>query len=750
MNPSQRRLLVLGVCHAAALVVVAGHLTFTMVGQHELWLERSYENRWAFRDVPTRRGAIRDRQGVVLVRDVPCSRLELHYRTFRRRHPCGVALHCAELLGAPVGPYGEATLLDAFRRCLYAPLEALRRDAGAELARDRRYYLCALFAGLTDGPGFRGRFRVLSQRLIERLRRGAQGVVTTALELDAQRLEQVFRARLAELTALDRQLPERGGRLWGTLEATRLAAAKQRAAGSEQPAVERRPLALHQRLPYDLARDLASKPEWHPGLVVRPSVDRPVAEGLAHRAGSLDSLLGGVSPEWAEDQERRETMIEQVQTDLDEMAAADGELSEELRARVRGGLERQLNAHLMVHGRVGRTGVEADQDPVLRGIAGMQWVLHRRGAREVGLWSSLDVTPGEDVRLAIDLRLQSRLENALDAALVEYPKGQVAAAAVVDPVSGDVLALASRPRLADRPAEHKTDPALSWWTSGHIGSLAKPLVLLEHLDAVRHGRSTHDPRQFEACRGSEPMVQGDAKFKRFRLRCDHVHGELARDCVAALGESCNYFFYQVAEGLGWAGLQRAYARFGLWRPPRGASEPIPDGFQAHVAGIPAAALPDPSWDTTSRDLHRRAIGYGLSANVLHLARAYAGIATGRLPELSLVRRAPETLRSVALGVHPDDLALVREGLRYCVERGTAERLHLRGVLAKTGTAEVGQSKRNNAWLAGYVDGARPRLAFACVLYAVPHGRYGAAAAGPIAQRFLQAVQDDPKLAEEFR
>ena len=148
---------------------------------------------------------------------------------------------------------------------------------------------------------------------------------------------------------------------------------------------------------------------------------------------------------------------------------------------------------------------------------------------------------------------------------------------------------------------------------------------------------------------------------------------------------------------------------------------------------------------------RWAIGYGIQANVLSMARGYAGLATGKLPQLSFVcgqnRPAP-----VDLGLHPDDLQVMRDGLEHCVREGTADReqaLQEFGVLAKTGTATVGEpdSKINNAWLAGYLTRERPTLAFAAVVYRVEG--YGASQAGPLVTAFLQMLRKDLALREAY-
>jgi cell division protein FtsI/penicillin-binding protein 2 len=391
-------------------------------------------------------------------------------------------------------------------------------------------------------------------------------------------------------------------------------------------------------------------------------------------------------------------------------------------------------SYLRGRGRVGTSGAELDLDPLLRGDPGLHFVERSRGVSAQRLWGSFDVTPGQDLRLTFDLGLQVILETAMDEALAALPETQVAAMAVIDPHSGDVLALASRPLDNGLPA------GVTWRSSGDIGSVGKPFVLLEHLDAMRHGRP-HAPHQdYRDCVGIYAP----------RLGCDHSHLGAAKDPVKALGVSCNFFYYQAAEGLTGKGVLDAYRRFGL-------APDVPEGpyasearFQGrHQRHIPGLWLRN-RVQKANRNPRRWAIGYGISANVLSLARAYAGLATGKLPQLSFISEDPPA--AVDLGLHPDDLRVMRDGLWHCVRLGTAKResaLAEMGVLAKTGTATVGTptSKINNAWLAGYLTRERPTLAFAAVVYSVEG--YGAAWAGPLVTVFLQKLRNDPRLREAY-
>ena len=764
MKDSRRRVWVLFAWYGLAVAGVLLFLASTMLRDNEKWLHRSYANRWAFRDVPTKRGAIRDRRGVVIVRDVPTSALEIHYWSFRRYHPCGAAVYAANLALAADGEAGRfAFRFDdvpaAFRRCLGLQLSYLRQtDDNHENARDLRFYLCSLYAALTDGSRY-----AINLRLQRFLDDGRDGTICALLALEPSQLMALFHRRVEELNRIAWLLPE-GRDLWKLLRTMHESRqlwlemqelppderasyyAQRELLGQLLPRDERVPRSVERRLPYEDARYIATLREWHPGLFVRPSVDRVEAESHAgRRFESLVPLLGRVTTEWAgrEDKDRRTSLLQEVRPDFERMAEADLELSDELRDRVTRRLRATMSKHLAVRGRVGRSGVEADMDKTLRGTAGVQWLAKGRGARELGIWASFDVAPGGDVYLTVDLRLQHLLEQAVDEALAGFPD-KVSAMAVIDPHTGDILAVVGRPAPADRQRvwAGRREPAVSWPGNGEIGSISKPLILLEHLDALRKARKALHHREFEPCPGRS-SVKSRLGIK---LRCDHHHGDVVHDCVEALGVSCNAFFFQAAVGMGEAGVVRAFRRFGLYLP-RVPFATVPAPFQRHVSGLDFVA--DPTFDTR-RKLHKRAIGYGIEANVLQIARAYAGLATGQLPELSIVVRDPSALRSVPLGVNQDDLDVVREGMKFCVEHGTGENLGLVDVWAKTGTAEVSKRGHNNAWFAGFVyRRGRPRFAFASVIYLVMPGQYGAAMAGPMIQRFLELVRGDPVLSGEY-
>ena len=110
------------------------------------------------------------------------------------------------------------------------------------------------------------------------------------------------------------------------------------------------------------------------------------------------------------------------------------------------------------------------------------------------------------------------------------------------------------------------------------------------------------------------------------------------------------------------------------------------------------------------------------------------------------------------GMHPRRLAAIRDGLEQTVadEQGTAyatvNSSEVR-IAGKTGTAQTGGGRADHAWFVGYAPADRPRVAFAIV---VEHGGDGAIAAGPIAKRLVEVLnqlelfREQPKRGHRVR
>jgi cell division protein FtsI/penicillin-binding protein 2 len=807
MSASSSRLLRLSLAYGACFFVIAAHQLWVMGPRSEEWSVRSYRNRWTFKDVPSVRGSLLDRNGESLAHDEPTFSLDCVYERFRLRHPVGAAVHGATLatklsgsevrysyFGGALGPAAAARLL------LSVPVDALLyADLPKEEKRELQSSAITLLCALAD----RSRSRVRKDLLAAAKVTPHAAVGDCLPELSSEQLLVQFTGVHSRLVALDRALQEAEAKRKGKsatifdedvddpfafeadaapqveaaapvsrkgllqrldgfrVDSLTMRRTRQAADGEPQgELLDRVARPLARELPFHLAAAVRVASDDQPGLFLEPALRRVRAEGLPP---TLASLLGAVKPLADQPSEKRavadmqnylasrvetvldDGMLELVPDGLTPIADYQAALETEARATYANVLRNNE--------RRGAGGIERALDDELRGEPGMRLVEHDRKAREQRLWSNLRVEPGADVQLTLDLRLQRLLDDEIDRALghwrgVAHARGADpakidVAMALIDASNGDVLALAGAPHEVDKvpviPA------ALRWRGNGALGSIVKPLFLLEQLIATRLGFAHANLGALEPCpqkwRGQDGRT----------YRCDHAHWNDGTDPVVALAKSCNTFYFQVAEAMGEEGLRRALWRFGMMEAGEGGG----DGrYQPRPVQLPANLAAAPMWIADSQGLPMRGVGYSLAANPLSIARADAALATGALPTLSL--RYGEARASHSLSATADELALVRRGLRECVESGTAreiEGLVREGVSGKTGTAEIriGGKDANNAWFAGFVDplASGTQLAFCAVVYAVPDRVHGADAAGLLVADVLDAMRDDAEISQRY-
>lgn len=422
-------------------------------------------------------------------------------------------------------------------------------------------------------------------------------------------------------------------------------------------------------------------------------------------------------------------------------------------------LARLEDAGYRLGDRVGRTGIERAWESYLRGRRGYRRVIvDVRGRRVEGAVPGDDrpirrePAPGRDLYLTLDMELM----RIIDRAFAGRPSGGVV---VVDVRTGAVRALYSKPsydlaaftrglshtdyeELRDDPFRPLIDKTIyeSWFP----GSTFKPFAALA---ALHNG--VIDPVERIECEGS--ITLGNRIF-----HCNGVHGDV--NLREAIVESCNVYFYRLAERLEQDQLASLALDFGLGRRSG-------IGINAEASGF----IPTRGWyESIGRRFQRgftlnTAIGQGdTRTNLVQLAMAYAAMANGgTLYVPQLVERVaspsgdvveefgPRVRRRVHVG--QEHLALVVDGLYGAVNdpSGTAYDARVPNgvsIAGKTGTAQVSQRvrpgdpsrgqwrRRAHAWFAGFAPAEDPQVA---IVVLVEHGGGGGSNAAPIAISVLQ-------------
>jgi cell division protein FtsI/penicillin-binding protein 2 len=405
----------------------------------------------------------------------------------------------------------------------------------------------------------------------------------------------------------------------------------------------------------------------------------------------------------------------------------------------------------------GGTGIEARCEQYLRGTPGEREVQIDRKKRElVGLEERVrPARAGADVYLTIDRSIQQVVDEELARLGREHsPVG--AAVVVVDPRTGDVLAMSSWPTYDagdpgrdyakgqhNRAIQHGYEP----------GSTIKPLLvgMAWQLGLGYPDRLIHCPRTLRVPGRRKPIVDS------------HLVGSVIE--LQVLVQSSNTGAFQISSRLSFAQVRQTLAAFGLGRR---SGLPLP----AEIAG-----------DTRSlakmNKAHLAAVaqGYAVMVTPLQMAMAYAALANGgTLLAPRLVREVRD--RGGRLIVENDPRALSRpltgritEGaIRLALSEvvngkgGTARRARskLYTVAGKTGTTKwlTPQGRYHErevvASFCGFAPAERPRLAFSVVAWAPSTkkkrawgGTVAAPCAGRVVDRALRLlrVPPSPKPAE---
>ena len=403
---------------------------------------------------------------------------------------------------------------------------------------------------------------------------------------------------------------------------------------------------------------------------------------------------------------------------------------------------------------VGKTGLERRWENYLRGVNGGQQVEVDSVGRRLRVLREVEEIPGDTIRLTVDLDLQEAAARALG-----DHDGSVVA---IDPNTGGILAFVNQPGFdpnvfargihADEWRALLTDkhrPLNNRAMQGQYppGSTFKIVVATAALEEciINPFTRIHCP--------------GGLQFGNHYFRCWKKGGHGTVNLHEALVQSCDVFFYQVAQRLGIDAIARQARAFGLGMPTG-------VGLEHERPGT----IPDVAWKRQrfkqpwyAGETLSAAIGQGyVTATPLQMANLIATLAVGKRYRPHFVQRietpegevatveAPEVIGT--LNVRQTTLMQVREGLRDVVntDRGTGKKARLDGIEAagKTGTSQVvkmGKERvkstqlpwqhRDHAWFVAYAPFDAPEIAVAALVEHAEAG--GGAVAAPIAHDVMQ-------------
>ncbi|MFC5526739.1 penicillin-binding protein 2 [Rhodanobacter ginsengisoli] len=407
---------------------------------------------------------------------------------------------------------------------------------------------------------------------------------------------------------------------------------------------------------------------------------------------------------------------------------------------------------------IGRSGIERSYEDVLHGTPGYELLEVNADGRTQRVLETHPPTPGRNLYLSLDVRLQKAAEAAFD--------GRPGAAVVIDPRNGQVLAMVSVPTfdpnlfvngisqadyhgLTDDPDKPLYNRALRGVYPP--GSTVKPFLALGGLE--------------EGIRTPEDTVLSTGQFclpgQKRCYRDDTRGGDGTVDMVRAIQKSTNTYFYKLAVDMGIDRLSHWMSRFSF-----GSKTGI------DLIGESEGILPSREWKAA----HSRqpwypgetvitGIGQGYwGVTPLQLAHAVATLAGHGVPYLPRLVMASKGVGEAKRRLLPDppgpslirkpsEWAVINEGMRAVITDGTGKGLNdgfPYPIAGKSGTAErfsrtsdaydtnknnAYLASRHRAWFMGYAPADNPQIAAAVVLEA---GAWGGKDAGPIMRKIFDA------------
>jgi penicillin-binding protein 2 len=421
---------------------------------------------------------------------------------------------------------------------------------------------------------------------------------------------------------------------------------------------------------------------------------------------------------------------------------------------------------------VGRYGLESAWENYLRGKKGIErYAVDARGQRLDDRTAAtliqgertIAAVPGANVTLTIDVELQRLAEKAVRGV-------QAAAVVVVEPSTGRLLAIVSKPSF---------DPNVM---TGHLTRAEEEMLLSDPRKPFvdKALRATYPPGSIfkfitafaalednQATEDETMFCPGEYKLSGTTFRCHGTHEKV--NIVSAIQKSCDFYFWHLAERIGLDRIATVAREYGLGAPTN-----------LGLNGDSGGRMPTKAW---YEQRTRYKVGYATNAaigqgdvevTVLQMAMAYAALANGGalyVPQVverveghagqRIMTYEPKLARAIPIA--PEALDLWKRGMWKVTNEpgGTAfDHGHSELPIAgKTGTAEVKKHHKTDeekdvdgwhpnaahAWFAGWAPAEDPEIV---IVVMVEHGGGGGTVAWPIAKQIVEGyfakVKKEPR------
>jgi penicillin-binding protein 2 len=411
---------------------------------------------------------------------------------------------------------------------------------------------------------------------------------------------------------------------------------------------------------------------------------------------------------------------------------------------------------------VGKSGIELEYNQMLMGKNGSRQVVVNSHGREMGQLDEKPAEPGKDLKLTIDIDLQIAAEEALG-----DKNGAIVA---MDPRSGEILAMVSRPTFD--PNDFAVRISRDQW-SKLVNDDEHPLMN-KAIQAQLAPGSTF--KIIMATAGMQEGIAqnlhvncpGGASFYGRYFKCwiaiqHHGHGSV--DITKAIYQSCDVFFYTLADRLGISRMAKYATEFGL-------GQKTGIDLPQEASGL----MPSEEWKIRYYRQkwyagENMSVGIGQGAVVatpMQMTRAISAITSGGLmvrPHLTFPNDLPHNLvpastepGRVSIPIDPKNWEVITDAMAEVPgPLGTANSAHLQGIdfAGKTGSAQTisntlkaklangKQDYKDNAWFVGVTPRRNPELVVGVLFEGGEHGQFAARLAAQVVKAYVDKQRRQP-------
>jgi penicillin-binding protein 2 len=412
---------------------------------------------------------------------------------------------------------------------------------------------------------------------------------------------------------------------------------------------------------------------------------------------------------------------------------------------------------------VGRSGVELQYNQILMGKNGARRTIVNSRGKEMQNLSETPAVPGTQLKLTVDIDLQIAAEEAIE--------GKNGAIVAMDPRTGEILAMVSRPTFD--PNNFAVRISRGEWNK-LVTDPDKPL-LNKAIQAQLAPGSTF--KIIMSVAGWEEGIaqslnvhcNGGANFYGRRFGCWVKEGHGAVALTKAIYQSCDVFFYTLAEKLGINRIAKYATALGL-------GQKTGIDLPQEVSGV----MPSEEWKV--RNFKQKwfagetiSVGIGQGAvttTPVQLMRAIAAISMGGRLVVPHVANPSEFPQAYAAANHYLDVTnipietngwnLITDAMgRVLLPEGTAPSAHIPGIdiAGKTGSAQIvslatrakhanSEALAQNGWFVGFTPRRNPEIIVVVLFEGGEHGRLAARLATQVIKAYVDKQRRLPsKVAE---